>query len=356
MRTCKCGKAKMYCIRCGASLIKTEEELTAEKTPAPIDPAPVAQPGATPAPSAGDPAAPPASKEKWVRPSEVPKDRVRATSPSVGLSELEKAKATFAEADQADPDERMLRASEVRELMDVIEKQASDMHPEPTVVETPVVAPTSVPEITPPVVSAPPPEEQPVIESAPTPVTPPTVSAPEPEIAPPVEEPTVVEPPITESETETATSELEPEEPKPDPKLDSADLEPYLSKVPDPKFYQDSKIKDFMEDIANALKELKMAESDLSEVSARLDDEVRKHRNASETKRIDYEALEEKLRFAKQEWNDAKKAHDLAEKRSKKETATRQDRIKNVQKRLDKIETQIERRVRVLGREKEKED
>jgi hypothetical protein len=126
VRTCeKCGKAnqptRKYCIRCGSSLIKKDKP--EEKAPlpeAPAAPVPAALP-ATPAPA-------PAEDDKWVKPSSVSTDRVRSagglTKPK---SEFEKAKEAFAKAETVGIDEpggsgiietRMLRASEVRELLE----------------------------------------------------------------------------------------------------------------------------------------------------------------------------------------------------------------------------------------------
>lgn len=373
MITCKCGKVnqptRKFCVRCGESLLKSEEEIASEKTKLPAAEPASTVPRATVSPSASPPSDSPPSTtdDKWVRPSEVPKDRLRTTSPSVGLSEMEKAKAAFSraeevgigESDDAIVESRMLRASEVRELMDVIEKQSISSHPpsepEPIVIPEQISTPAP-PHETP--VSAPPPPPPEVITSE---ITPSMESE---HVPPPTEAPVRKEMSSADVSAPTASPKVMPEikdiqdsvvkSPKIDVKLESADLEPYLKQISDPSFYQDSKIKDHLEDIAHTLKELRTAENDLNEVSVKLENDVRNHRNVTETKRIDYEALEEKLRLAKQEWNDAKKAFELAEKRMNKEVSTRQDRIKNIQKRLEKTSTLIERRDRVLGRSKDK--
>ncbi|MFW9974785.1 MAG: hypothetical protein ACFFDQ_05950 [Candidatus Thorarchaeota archaeon] len=129
MRNCeKCGKAnqptRKFCIRCGASLLK--KDAPKEKAPLPTATAPEVQVTAATPPSVSPP--PASEDEKWVKPSSVAKDRVRAagglTKPK---SEFEKAKEAFAKAETVGIDEadgsgvvetRMLRASEVKELLE----------------------------------------------------------------------------------------------------------------------------------------------------------------------------------------------------------------------------------------------
>lgn len=134
MQICsKCGKAnqptRKFCIRCGTSLIK------------PAKPKAPAAPATTPVSDMTEETAPPressqaeskrpasvTTDDKWVKPSEVSKDRVRVAGHTKGKSELEKAREAFAKAESAGIDEadgsgivesRMLRASEVRELLE----------------------------------------------------------------------------------------------------------------------------------------------------------------------------------------------------------------------------------------------
>lgn len=126
MRTCdKCGKAnqptRKFCIRCGGSLLK-KTKATPAPTPAPVTPAPAVE-----TPVAPQPTSPTTTEDKWVKPSEVSRDRIRVAGGTKQLSELEKARAAFAKAETVGIDEpsgsgiietRMLRASEVRELLE----------------------------------------------------------------------------------------------------------------------------------------------------------------------------------------------------------------------------------------------
>ncbi|MHA2386177.1 MAG: hypothetical protein ACXAEE_08210 [Candidatus Thorarchaeota archaeon] len=71
-------------------------------------------------------APPPTTEDQWVKPSEVSRDRVRTASGGSRKTELEKAQEAFARAEDVGIDEegtgvietRMLRASEVRELLE----------------------------------------------------------------------------------------------------------------------------------------------------------------------------------------------------------------------------------------------
>jgi hypothetical protein len=134
LRNCeKCGKAneptRKFCIRCGASLIKPPK---AQPASAPKKPqAPETGTDTTASKQSPQSLAPQkasvTTNDKWVKPSEVSKDRVRVVGGSKGKSELEKAREAFAKAETAGIDEadgsgivesRMLRASEVRELLE----------------------------------------------------------------------------------------------------------------------------------------------------------------------------------------------------------------------------------------------
>ncbi|MGY5873410.1 MAG: zinc-ribbon domain-containing protein [Candidatus Thorarchaeota archaeon] len=144
MRNCeKCGKAnqptRKFCIRCGASLLKKAK-------PQPVaDPTPVQAAPAAPvqaAPTIPEPT--PTEDDKWVKPSEVSRDRVRVAGGSKQKSELDKAREAFAKAETVGIDEadgsgiietRMLRASEVRELLEGPSVMAGEDIPPPTMME-----------------------------------------------------------------------------------------------------------------------------------------------------------------------------------------------------------------------------
>ncbi|MHA1902604.1 MAG: zinc ribbon domain-containing protein [Candidatus Thorarchaeota archaeon] len=124
MRVCtNCNKSndptRKFCIRCGKSLITKQKKAKPKPAETPVVPL--------------EPEAPPpemqetSTDDKWVRPSEVSKDRMRSASGAKRMSELEKAQAAFAKAESVGIDEeegsgvietRMLRASEVKELLE----------------------------------------------------------------------------------------------------------------------------------------------------------------------------------------------------------------------------------------------
>jgi hypothetical protein len=110
-----------------------------EPTPAPAAPAPASAPATTEAPPST-----PETDDKWVKPSEVSRDRVRVAGGSKQKSELEKAQEAFAKAETVGIDEedgsgvietRMLRASEVRELLEGPAVMPGQEVPPPTMME-----------------------------------------------------------------------------------------------------------------------------------------------------------------------------------------------------------------------------
>ncbi len=146
MRECpKCNKAnrpeRKFCIRCGASLLKpiSKTPPKAETPKVEIPPAPVTETPTTP------PTAQPATEDEWVKPSEVQRDRVRTAGSGKQKSELDKAREAFARAETVGIEEegsgvietRMLRASEVRELLEgpSVADFSEETMPTPTMME-----------------------------------------------------------------------------------------------------------------------------------------------------------------------------------------------------------------------------
>ncbi|MHA1653450.1 MAG: zinc-ribbon domain-containing protein [Candidatus Thorarchaeota archaeon] len=142
MRVCpECGKANLperkFCIRCGAKLVRPKRRKRAEPRPqvpetgtvtigAEVEAKQRAEAAEAVAESARPGPKAEVVEEQWVRPSQVPKDRVRRTSKKKYKSEMEKAREAFARAEAVGLEEtgsgvvetRMLRASEVRELLE----------------------------------------------------------------------------------------------------------------------------------------------------------------------------------------------------------------------------------------------
>ncbi len=142
MRVCSnCGKSNLptrkFCIRCGRSLIDTKVEVKRATAPAPEVPevGRVVTGATTQESRAPEPPKPVDDDEQWVKPSEVSRDRVRSTSGSSRMTEMEKARAAFERADKVGIDEdgsgvvetRMLRASEVKELMAGVQEMGTSV-------------------------------------------------------------------------------------------------------------------------------------------------------------------------------------------------------------------------------------
>lgn len=137
MQVCpKCGKAnqvtRKFCIRCGASLLAPSGKKGAKavsevrETGKVTTSSTIAKASAAARAPEGEETPSPTTKDEWIRPSSVSRDRVRGGEHSRGKSELEKAREAFARAEAvgvADEDTgivetRMMRASELRGLLE----------------------------------------------------------------------------------------------------------------------------------------------------------------------------------------------------------------------------------------------
>ncbi len=147
MRVCEeCGKAnqdlRKFCIRCGAKLVKAGKATEISK-PSARETGKVTTKATYDKEESKEPPPPSHSasvttEDRWVRPSEVSRDRVRKIGKSRGMTELEKAQEAFRRAEEVGFDEpssgvvesRMLRASDVRGLLE--EQETADMLSEKT--------------------------------------------------------------------------------------------------------------------------------------------------------------------------------------------------------------------------------
>ena len=372
MRTCQsCGKAnnpiRKYCTRCGKSLLQAKEE-----KPAPVPTSVVTE---TPIPDVQAPTdqytrsdqVEATTDDEWVRPSQVSRDRVRSGSATKPKSEMEKAREAFARAEGVGIDEadgsgivetRMLRASEVRELMG---DGATITDPTPPPARTVPSGASAPPPTAPPVASTPIPTQPPTTpspaaappETSPSPPTepatqPPAQSAatPAPAANAPAPAATHVPPAATPkpaAPTPAAPSiPVKPPTPAPTPapvatapssvSIDTKvpEIEEILSRVTEPEDLQDSKVKDLVGNLTTLHTELRTVKEDLANVAGRLDEFVRSCQNDAEVKRIHYESLVEQERFAKQEYESAKKEFDRVDKRRKKEVSNLENKVLKV--------------------------
>ncbi|MGY5865705.1 MAG: hypothetical protein RTV41_13965 [Candidatus Thorarchaeota archaeon] len=306
-----------------------------------------------------------------VRPSKVETGRVIPPERHVEKTELEKAQEAFARAEDVGIAEetgegiietRMLRASEVRELMDSaaswsepaptpsqpsetsdgLEPPAAPAMPSPKDIERGILGvkseyvdkPEPIPE---------PPPPQPSVEPMTTPSAPIT-PAPAPAAAAPITPPPTPAPtPVVEAPTTAAPQDV------------TAEMWEYEAKVPDKDYLEDVSVKGSLSDLRHLLIELKQVESDLKTCCTHQDQAVLQYRNTSEVKRINYESLQDKAKHAKDEWTDAEKEYRRAEDRRKNEISSREKRIDKIQKQIKKSESTMEKRVKELNKEKEKQ-
>ena len=374
-------------MRCGASLIQPVKK----EVPKEVAHIPEATQATTreALPSAGTHKEAPAPKPEGIttngglaKPSSIQSDRMRTAKRHGGMTEFEKAKVAFNRADQVGIEEgdgaivetRMLRASEVRELMDslansrdesITQAQEPMIQPErppqrtpetgippgitPQPIDSDIAKANSMPVNQPAPVSQLPPKAAPRMEpqgsetgfppKAPSQAMPPLqASAPFAEVSPPPVAPR----PVVESAASVQTQEVESE------------IESLMARIHDPEYLNDSKLGPMLLEHKIIHNEMKQIESELGSVRVQQDAEVLKYHNSAETKRIQYETLKGQLEQAKQELIDAGKEYYESENRKKKEVTGREKQLKKLQKRISKSEAAIDKRIRELDSSKEK--
>jgi hypothetical protein len=393
LRTCpSCGKAnnptRKYCVRCGKSLIILKEAQST-KTPTPkAQPPEVAEPtssyperetptkpaGITPSVTSGD---------QWVRPSEISRDRMRTTSSSRGKSEMEKAKEAFARAEKVGIQEeggdivetRMLRASEVRELMqDMSTQPQTPQQPSQRPPGSPIQRSINMTPESPPVMAPKPTPMQANAAKASIPGTPAAIGPAPPQMREPLaSKATPPRSPIVEEERTTISEQqmrkssevlatprpvaIEPANVAPTATVrqtPSQEMDAIMSCITHTEDLQDGKIKELLTELTDLHREIQQTTANQIAISSQLDARVQESHNKLEVKRIHYESINEQMRLAKQEWDDAKQDYDKVEARRKRELSAVEDKIKNIQKRIDKAEGGVKKRVGELNKVREK--
>ncbi len=285
---------RKFCVRCGASLLNREEELTPEPVRAPAT-EPVLEETVE-------------SEEAGVEPpGEVPSDLVKAE------------KAGPAESHVLD------RESGKAVVKDILEKVRA--------VQT---VPRAEPEVKEPT------SEVEVVEEIPVEV---------------IEEQPPVEAPTTEPEIEPSSPEPPAPRPKEAIMHDYApDVPPSAVAEAVYEVARDEKIRSIDSDIKAYTIELGQLNSELDKLRARLDSEVDRYLTVAETKRTHFEGLERELSLAKNEYKEASKEHKNSEKRRKKELSEAEKRIRNSEKRIKKAENARQKRVDKLEKERRKRE
>jgi hypothetical protein len=376
LRICeKCGKAndvtRKYCTRCGASLFKSADS----PTPKPSIPIPEAGRVVTGADierandteqvSTSQPSMV-SEEERGVRPSEVSPDRMRTADRHVEKTEYEKAQEAFEASGTAEPEERMLRASELREYEDEIDtdskaRPASEEQGTDTLGEVASPEPVEgdeeegrevVKQILERVKAAEARAHSEEISSPPER----DLEAPEQEL--PIEPAEPLSPEILPPEVEVESLDDTVTAP---PEDTPVEVRPSLSPtttmtMPGDEHARDEKLRTIESDIKAFKIEHQQLTTELHKLQTRLDEEVERYRTVAETKRARAEGIERELRLAKKEYDDASKEHKNAENRRKKELSDAEKRINDVEKRTKKAEDAKQKRIQDLEKERQKRE
>ncbi len=124
--------------------------------------------------------------------------------------------------------------------------------------------------------------------------------------------------------------------------------------IAQPEDLLDSRIKDGITELTSLHRERQQVLADQVTIGSQLDARVRESQNKAEIKRLHYESINDQMRLAKQEWDDAREELDKAENRKKRELSALDDRVKNIQKRVEKAEGAVKKRVGELNKVREK--
>lgn len=367
MRTCaKCGKAndvtRKYCTRCGASLLKTTEEPKSKPSvsipevgrvvtgASMMKTEPTEEPSSTEVSSDSD-------EERIVRPSEVSIDRVRTAERHVEKTEYEKAQEAFADSEKVEPDERMLRVSELQGLEVEIEEQSlSESVSDETEAEPEPIDHKEGQEVVKQILEKVKAAEARAKGDIDTTVSETSLESTEEEIFEEADKPIVYEEPVGESEVDEGYDDSLAPPPEEKPLEARVPVAPPSVSMAVDDSARDDKVRMIESDIKAYNIEKQQLQSEYKMLQARLDEEVERYRTAAETKRIRAEGIERELRLAKKEYDDSNKEYKNVENRRKKELLDAEKRINDVDKRVKKAEDTREKRIRELEKERLKRE
>jgi hypothetical protein len=370
LRTCeKCGKAndvtRKYCTRCGASLLKSADA-PASKPSIPIPEVGRVVTGADiERANQSEHTTIASEEERGVRPSEVSPDRMRTADRHIEKTEYEKAQEAFQASETAEPEERMLKASELREFEDEIDAD-SMASPPPEDVGTDIHSEMTSPEA----VEDDKEEGREVVKQILERVKAAEARAQADEVSSPPEsdEATRLEE-LPPKPAELSSPEMMPPKTKirsfdevvAPPEATTIESSPSISPISTTAVHDDEQARDeklrLIELDINAFKiEYQQLSSELHKLQSRLDEEVERYRVVAETKRTRAEGIERELRLAKKEHDDANKEYKNAENRRKKEISDAQKRINDAEKRTKKAEDAKQKRIQDLEKERLKRE
>ena len=343
---------RKYCTRCGASLLKVAEEKTTKPSAAIPEVGRVTTAASLKkAEETEEPlfstVASESDEERTVHASEVSPDRVRSADRHMEKTEYERAQETFASSENASPNERSLRASELRGLDTDTEELAPPesamgeygAEPEPVehkegkevvkqILERVKAAEARAK------AEAPPEETRLEVEEEPA-----SFEMAEP--AAPAERPTGALFSSAQKATPTETY--------------TAPSRPMVSAATEDQV-RDDKVRTLDSDIKAFNIERQQLQSEYDKLRGRLDEEVERYRTVAETKRIRAEGIERELRGAKQEYDDANKEYRNVDNRRKKELSDAEKRMSDVDKKVKKAEEAKEKRIRDIEKERQKRE
>jgi hypothetical protein len=280
-------------------------------------------------------------------------------------TEFEKAQEAFARSETAKPEERMLRASQIRDVAAEAHEETEAAIPteEQSVETTTDRGTTKAAEVTS--------EEgrealRLVLEKVREAEALAKKEAAAPRLEPSVEVPdrsvreVKAEQTLPEEETlETTTGPSVEKTPvsMPDEKRIERPVSSMMAAaVPttEEEYLSDEKIRKIEFDIKRFNVERQQLQLDLDKLHTRLDAEVERYRTATDVKRTRTESIERELRLAKKEWDDADKEYKNAESHRKKELSTAEKRIDDIDKRTKKAEEVKSKRFEEIEKEKQK--
>ena len=325
IRTCpKCGRqndvTRKYCTRCGALLLKLEEN---------VEPEPIETPEEVPVAETRTEI----EEDTHVLPSQVASEQAEYEMPPTPFGGSVRHEEETTESQPMDNDRGKAVVADILEKVRAAE--ARSRGEETTTSAEPDIEP---PPSEPLEIEEPTPSEEFMAE--------PEVE--EPEIEEPVEVP---EPPKEEFiEPEAPPASPPPAKPVERPAVVKAPVETMAAPA------KDEKVRMFESDISAYNIELKQLQSELGSLHTRLDEEVERYRTAAEVKRTRTESLERELSLAKKEYNEANKEYKNSDNRRKKEISTAEKRIREAEKRIKKAEDGKRKRLSDLEKERRKRE
>jgi chromosome segregation ATPase len=124
-----------------------------------------------------------------------------------------------------------------------------------------------------------------------------------------------------------------------------------LSLLTDPSRLQDDHVMQIVAELGNLRREMRKTESDLVNLTSKLDTDLLNLRNLIQVKRMMYDTLQQQVRVIKQEWSEAYDEYQRTEQQRRTERAAMERQIDDLRKRIEKGREALEKRIHELERE-----